>query len=202
MPYSEVLWHRQGGGPLPPPRYHVAWVAGIRQKGAGREGSALAPRICPADPGHVLLGENRPLAGVWGAPPAWQPPCPSGGTPGPWRALLMGLPQQTAWGRWPSAALAALRRARPLSTRRDQRGRDLHKCRVRNQFGKSGVRLAFSAVFETLVEVSDFREAVLPLRAHFLADRVWVLMPLECRAESIRPCFNSLPLKLRKNKGG
>lgn len=36
----------------------------------------------------------------------------------------MGLPQQTAWGRWPSAALAALRRARPLSARRDQRGRD------------------------------------------------------------------------------
>lgn len=110
-------------GPSRPPG--IMWPGRLGlEKGAGREGSALAPRICPADPGHVLLGESRPLAGAWGAPPAWQPPFPSGGPPDPWRALLMGLPQQTAWGRWPSAALAALRRARPLSARRDQRGRD------------------------------------------------------------------------------
>ena len=91
----------------------------------------------------------------------------------------------------PQKGLAPQRQERPEGQRQPC------KCRVRNQFGKGGVRLAFSAVFETLVEVSDFREAVLPLRAHFLADRVWVLMPLECRAESIRPCFNSLSLKLR-----
>lgn len=112
-------WHRRGGGPLPPPGYRVAWAARVREGG-----------LCPSPPRPSCRpwacapGERRPRAGAWGAPPAWQPPCPSGGPPGPWRALLLRLPQQTAWGRWPSAALAAPRRARPLSTRRGQSGRD------------------------------------------------------------------------------
>lgn len=107
------------GGPSRPPG--TVWPGRL---GLEKGGSAPAPHVHLADSGRVLLGsagraqvpEERRLPGNL--------PGPSGGPPGPWRALLLGLPQQTAWGRWPSAALAAPRRARPLSARRGQSRRD------------------------------------------------------------------------------
>lgn len=81
-------------GPSRPPG--IVWVGRLGLEGAWEGGLCPGPLRLSCRPWACAPGVSRPLAGAWGAPPAWQPPCPSGGPPGPWRALLSGLPQQTA----------------------------------------------------------------------------------------------------------